>query len=627
MPCTTGWAIPWLLLILSTPHAPSKEVARKDSLEVVITPSVTAGIAPLSVFFDGLATDLLGGTPHEAEYVWTFADPHSRRTVERGFCTAHVFEQPGLYTASLHVLDRDGHAGEAFVQIHVEEFQGVTVYASSSQGNDANNGSSMTAAVASFDRAIQLMRSHIFATGPSTKVRVLFARGDAFSTATTAGIPSGTLPGPFVFGAYGNGNRPIITMAADDSLFYFHAGVSGVRLMDLDLRGIFSFATRSGGDHQQLVVISGGRQHLVLHCDISSAMIGIAVAGVPSISRSEVTIAESQVVETRNYSAYLGADRLAVIGNHFGAVTEMHVLRVWYSRRCVIVGNELVDPSIKSGFGYHALKLHSYAGTSPTDPSIPTQWVWIAENILRGSTWPCTIAPQNKVYDEHISNVVFERNLVLPDEYSSAMTNQMVLVVAQDVTVRQNALIGTNRSPDLTGVVVQQYPNAPVPARVRIEGNTFLQLCDQPGAVGLFAAVRGDAISAIEMKQNIAYAPYAKQAPTALLSLESGMPVYELREWDNLLYTPGSPVWAWMGLVPIGLLDWQLRDQGGMGVSEDPLFADARRLDLGLLPGSAAYQLGARLGAPPEVAERGRLFLERERSSAPRRSGSWRRAR
>jgi len=596
-------AILSLTLLVPAP----RQHALQGKVLAEIRASATTGVAPLAVFFDALGSELRSGTPHDARYEWTFSDPSSIRPKALGFCAAHVFEKPGTYVVALDVADKDGNSGRASVTVKVQDFVGTTIWVSEARGNDKSDGKGADKPVRSFDRALALLGYKLGSSGPKTAVRVLFERGGTFTTARGGGLPQGRFEGPIVFGAYGPGpRRPVLVQTGDDPLFRFGESSSGVRVMDLEMRGTFSFATQKGGTYQHLVAFDGGAGHLLYRCSLKGSIYGVSAAGSPRVVRSEITIAECTIEEMRDYGAYLGGDRLAVLDNHFEKVSQMHVLRVWYARKMVIVGNELLDPSVHSGLGRHALKVHSFAADG-RDKAIPTEWVWIAENVLRGSAWPCAIAPENKELAELVSNVVFERNLVLPDELSSAKTNQMVLVVARDVTVRGNVFVGSDRSPDLLGVAVQQYPNVPAPERVRLLGNTLVHLGEpaatqsRPHISVLFAALRGTGTREIVVQDNLVHAPAAGMPPTALVATGDGFDAANLVEQRNLMFAPRSTVWASVQDQPSTLAEWQAKGFGVGSLTSDPRLVAPKSLDLRLEPGSPARAAGTTLGAAPDV--------------------------
>ncbi|HUW84794.1 MAG TPA: PKD domain-containing protein, partial [Phycisphaerae bacterium] len=83
--------------------------------------SRTSGIAPLAVFFDAVdpASGVLQPTDGDYAslgYAWDFGDPDAgtwstngnSRNTAMGYVAAHVYEQPGTYTATLTVTDTQG---------------------------------------------------------------------------------------------------------------------------------------------------------------------------------------------------------------------------------------------------------------------------------------------------------------------------------------------------------------------------------------------------------------------------------------------------------------------------------------------------------------------------------------
>src|SRR5687767_12200509 len=112
--------IAFLLAVLAcSPETPPGAAAMTAASRV-------SGAAPLSVFFD--AVDAAAppwksgviqpddGDTSSSEYAWDFGDPKSgtwsnsgrSRNVAFGPVAAHVYQNPGLYTAALTVTDRGG---------------------------------------------------------------------------------------------------------------------------------------------------------------------------------------------------------------------------------------------------------------------------------------------------------------------------------------------------------------------------------------------------------------------------------------------------------------------------------------------------------------------------------------
>jgi PKD repeat protein len=79
--------------------------------------SPTTGIEPLTVQFTGIAEDPQGGA---LTIAWEFGDG----TTSDELSPEHIYETPGLYTATLTATDSDGETGSASVGIEVTEFDG-----------------------------------------------------------------------------------------------------------------------------------------------------------------------------------------------------------------------------------------------------------------------------------------------------------------------------------------------------------------------------------------------------------------------------------------------------------------------------------------------------------------------
>lgn len=80
---------------------------------VAIDVSRTAGVAPLSVFFDATgAPDLSAGSYVDATFAWNFdadnLDPAANYRTASGFVAAHDFENPGTYRVRVDVYDTLG---------------------------------------------------------------------------------------------------------------------------------------------------------------------------------------------------------------------------------------------------------------------------------------------------------------------------------------------------------------------------------------------------------------------------------------------------------------------------------------------------------------------------------------
>jgi len=80
----------------------------------VISASLTSGVAPLGVLFDGSASTAQGDVIRD--YFWDFGDGGTARSP----APAHTFATPGVYTVRLRAVSGGGVEGAAEVTIQVD---------------------------------------------------------------------------------------------------------------------------------------------------------------------------------------------------------------------------------------------------------------------------------------------------------------------------------------------------------------------------------------------------------------------------------------------------------------------------------------------------------------------------
>jgi PKD repeat protein/Zn-dependent protease len=90
------------VIILESPAPQSGQQASLQPPAAVILVDRNAGYAPLAVQFDGRQSSDPDGSI--SDYRWSYGDG----TSGTGYVSSHVYEQPGLYTATLVVTDNDG---------------------------------------------------------------------------------------------------------------------------------------------------------------------------------------------------------------------------------------------------------------------------------------------------------------------------------------------------------------------------------------------------------------------------------------------------------------------------------------------------------------------------------------
>ncbi|WP_339917965.1 T9SS type A sorting domain-containing protein [Yeosuana marina] len=189
-----------------------------SQVNLQIQPSHTTGVAPLYVFFDATSTMGLVGANDlvNADFNWNFDlndnDPNGNWETIKGMVVGHVFEEAGTYTVQCIITAPNGSTDTETVTITVSPFSGTTYYVSAT-GEDANDGLSESAPWQTANYAFSQL---------SANERILFKRGDTF---TNVSYHFQNLSGgKMIVGAYGNGNKPILSGTIDE-----------VKMLQLDL--------------------------------------------------------------------------------------------------------------------------------------------------------------------------------------------------------------------------------------------------------------------------------------------------------------------------------------------------------------------------------------------------------
>lgn len=558
---------------------------QNGELVAVITPSRVDGVAPLPVFFDALSSKLSDNDEHSAYYLWDFGDPQSAHPMATGFCTGHVYENPGTYTVVLRVVDGNGFATEKSVQINVRPFAGKTYYVSSTGGKDSNDGLSPQTALASFDAAMTKADSAMFTGGEQNGLRVLFKRGDRFVTANGKDWAKGFTTPAFVIGAYGDGPRPIIhNQGATAATFTSIRAVTGIRWMDLEFTGTFDISKDPTGYEcaakPAFRFVEGG-DRMALRCTYRGVANPWLEAGTNLAERTDIFMIDCEAYDCWN-TTFIGGRRIAIIGNRLERTSYEHVLRVWFAEKGAITQNHIYDPSINSQLGRHALKLHS----ANHDPNYYTHHVVVSDNIFRGSVWPVTIAPQDAYKAEVIEDIVFERNVIVEDFLSTMPTQQGLLVSACDVTIRNNIFTGATRRPHYFAIRVIQYEGeSVVPKNIRVYNNTLSHGLSA-SATTIFLYLDGPNISGVHAANNLAYSPKGGSA-SCMFFFSNGANPNGLISHNNMAYWPNGTTYVDNNGTKLSLSQWKALGQGVNSLQANPM-----------LNGAASYNYKPAYGSP-----------------------------
>ncbi|MBI4559702.1 MAG: PKD domain-containing protein [Candidatus Hydrogenedentes bacterium] len=429
----------------------------------------TRAYAPLPVFFEGWAS-----TPRAEimDYTWDFGDGSP---AFHGFNTAHVFENPGIYTVTLTVTDNVGATNDETIQIEALARDGVTYYVDAALGNDANPGTGPgTDAWKTATHALRGMATTRYKPGD----QVLFKRGQTFELDTPTVEPAhGKAGHSYRFATYGAGPKPVIQHVGSSNAVAISQtghGLAHFTIQDLEFRMTSSSGARAGElfyatqeaddllflrldfyDFSRAITISGGTTTDIIH--------GVFIIGCTTHT-SEMT------------HVYAIASRYALLDNVFD-LSGNHIAYLEYLDKAVIANNQFLRPA----FGRTALRVSGNVGGSAT----PTNNVQISDNVFRGWIDPetdglahngggtrynyqlinlCSNGPTS----QFMTDVVFERNVV---------TNAETLVVIGDydnLTLRNNLFTSaSNSSAARIHIGLQPWDQKPL-SNIRIIGNTVV---------------------------------------------------------------------------------------------------------------------------------------------------------
>jgi len=498
------------------------------------TASRTTGVAPLYVHFSADFT----GDPAAArgfrdyEYSWNFGDPTSgdwgtngaSRNLAKGGIAAHVYELPGTYSVSLFVRDGQGKLGQKTFTIKVDDpdlyYAGnKTICVSDEASNDFAGAPAGARLVATDD----LADITGYATAGS---RILFRRGSSWNTGGLSWPENG---GPVTIGAYGAGigadalgnyeNAPVITVTSGS--FLPLDCKQDWRIMDLHFRE----PTRTDGRGA-----FGGSMEmqriLFLRLQIEGFYTGFGWTHWNTsllMTLDQMAIVSCHMWESQDNIAYVGSERLAILGNILQNVRESHVLRVWQAYRSVISDNIVSGSSLGvTSDGRHALKLHGPGYSQETDVDeydtpVPdsaylghhTEYTVVSGNVFGSSgPWPVTIGPQDAATDAELYNIVFERNRVISEfgEMSPQLVQIAMSMWGRNSTIRNNIFDGTGSSPDYTAITIEQRGVEPAPDDIDVYNNTIHRSDNADGNYRIGISV-GPTATDVDIKNNLVSFP------------------------------------------------------------------------------------------------------------------------
>jgi hypothetical protein len=487
----------------------------------------SSGVAPLSVFFDGIATS--AGHPfHDVEYRWNFGDSNAgvwttganrcvnSKNADTGPVAAHVFEKKGTYTVTETAFD----GVSTSIKYHTIVVDDPDVVFAGSNTICIGATSAPVAGINGCPAGALSVMQPSFPVAVSTYAltgkRVLFQRGDTFAAATTARL---NRDGPGIIGAFGTSSsaQPKVQMTGDAAILLLSSSGSPTikdwRIMDLEFDGLSktgSIGIDTDGGINQVLILNMNMHDIGNGILFNDSILTAWYLGSNLTSHrmfDEISITDSIITPIMNSttgwrifaSALHGSIQGNSLGNFFNSKSMgSHVVRVPYMEDGIIAHNDIA----RAGASQLAIKMHSqgwcentsaigtctvYDNVTPpsnynynnnthpigifTTLTGVTQKVVVSDNKIIGADNPYTIslAPQNLQMDERVKDIIVERNWFT----AGAATQLSVYVAASDTTIRNNIFDMSEASKYKTFVHVTPPGTAPPANNVSVYNNTM----------------------------------------------------------------------------------------------------------------------------------------------------------
>ena len=521
-----------ILPIANLPIRTEATISPSDNPGVIsIIESKQTGVAPLAVHFEADATS---DEFHNCDFTWNFDDLSSgnwgtnnkSKNSAKGAVAAHVFENPGTYSVTVTVKDGLGGTRTGTTQIVVENPDSAYTGDKTTCVNPENdNDFSQAPAGSRHISTNNLSEITQYATEGS---RILFKRGASWTINTNLDWQSHD--GPVTIGAYGTGanpdkfgifeNAPQITINSEN--FIDLSNKKDWRIMDLNFIDTSKSHSAIGG-----VFLS--QRNLMFRLKTTGFEVPIGWGhwidpNSPQIN--EMSIVSCNVLESGEYAAYIGSERLILLGNNFEDADQAHVVRVWQAYKSVVSNNMFSGSSLQTDLGRQALKMHGPSENEVNSSNWDclkkrTEYTIVSDNIFGSSgPWPVSLGPQNEQEDERLSNIIFERNCYCGDfgKRSSASfpLDTAFLFYGSRFTIRNNIIDGANFGQYFTGITIRSEGAAPNSQNMWIYNNTIYKPNNLNGQdwTGIRIAPGGESVV---IKNNLVSFPAIGTGPQLLI--------------------------------------------------------------------------------------------------------------
>lgn len=518
-----------------------RQVASGTTVTPVLTATVTSGVAPFGVVFDGVQTTCTDGSInpfHDLLYFFKFGDPSctnytngqlsgkTRNQFAGGPVAAFTYETPGTYTAEMWVSDGVTVWGPVSQSITVTNPD--TVYAGTLTTVVSTSGT-FTGAPSGATQVTSSDFAAAMTTYAGTNKRVLFRSGETFTAGATS-LKSGGTNNMYI-GSFGGTPQANINATANNITILQGVAnggnpannannwrITGLNINANGFTGINGFTsgiiTDATGDANIKNYSKGNIVYHNLTFTNAATALGIGALNT-TVSNCTTVGINGGVATTGQLSIFGGGIRVAITNcnldnNHGGE----HVVRMQGSDYGAFISNTLKRPAASK----HYAAQRGWAVASGANPlgvdALYNNWAY---NTIDGtvatvgtSIWT-QICPQNDSQNEPIKDCIWEGN-----HYRGSRGAPALQITARDVSVRNNTFdqpaYGGELSSDTSIVVYLRAPNVNqtvVNSGIRIYNNSVYR-----AGIGGISFIKSDNLTggrigsvAPIVKGNLVYAP------------------------------------------------------------------------------------------------------------------------
>ena len=502
-----------------------------DAVDVRITAVHNAITAGHAVHLSGIDTTLDNGGQEDAVFEWDFGDAGSDHNVVRGFVAAHVYDEPGTYTARLTVVDEAGNRSTREFTVDVSAADRRLIHVDADGGDDRNDGLGESTAVRTAARAAELLAGH----GDGVEVR--FKAGQTHYLNSPLSVTQDDV----VVTRYGEAglSRPALVWTGQRSdrfsMVESFAGSEMLTVRGLSFDNHGAHGTRGKGNAN--AVRPAGRGTAVL----DSEFLNVDNAVVANMSPTGLLVqGNAAPLEggVRGYFVWGQGEQITVLGNTAVNSTREHIVRASSGVRGVTVaGNDFSNLDRRDGAdaGDHA------KGTIVIQHG---SHAYVSGNRVTG---PAGVGPLGDgdgliVRDSRFDTAVWEGNL---HRQGSTVFFEHG---SQHVDFRGNVLRADGR----TALLVEGY-DADYDRRVvdlDIAGNTVVNLGQRGKFAWVFGGNRG-----LELTDNTYVAPNLKvghYGAAALMISADDLSGFDRIAGNTWPAAPAGGGWTQGGNVALG---------------------------------------------------------------------------